>query len=312
MKRHLLPSLAIFAMVFLWAPAMAGVVLNGTGAPSAAIGTDGDLYFDTVARIIYGPKTGGDWPSATAPLSANPEFESLSVGPSNSHPVLVLAQSAVPVSVGGTLDEVVLATVEIPANTMGANGMVRIWATYECESSANNKKLYVRWGTPATTAFATYTLTNHVATSLMARIANKGATNSQSALTNTASDGLGTTSTGSIRSYSLDTTVAQNIYITGQTTLETAINPTDITGDGATATATFATDHGFLAGEYVKIDGATPATADGDPVEILTVPTSTTFTYASTLDASTSVQPDIQRYSEMTLTSYTVEVVRAD
>jgi hypothetical protein len=41
-------------------------VLYGTGAPSAAVGNNGDFYIDTSANKIYGPKASGAWPSGTS------------------------------------------------------------------------------------------------------------------------------------------------------------------------------------------------------------------------------------------------------
>jgi hypothetical protein len=41
-------------------------VLNGTGAPSANQGSNGDFYIDTAANALYGPKTGDGWGSATS------------------------------------------------------------------------------------------------------------------------------------------------------------------------------------------------------------------------------------------------------
>lgn len=38
-------------------------VLNGVGAPSDALGIDGDFYIDTAVFDIYGPKAGGTWPA---------------------------------------------------------------------------------------------------------------------------------------------------------------------------------------------------------------------------------------------------------
>ena len=38
-------------------------MLNGTGAPSNTLGNDNDFYVDTTSNILYGPKTGGIWPS---------------------------------------------------------------------------------------------------------------------------------------------------------------------------------------------------------------------------------------------------------
>ncbi len=41
-------------------------VRNGTGAPAAGLGFDGDFYIDTTAFAIYGPKTAGAWGSGRA------------------------------------------------------------------------------------------------------------------------------------------------------------------------------------------------------------------------------------------------------
>lgn len=43
-------------------------ILNGSGAPSAGLGVDGDFYIDTDTYDIYGPKAAGAWGSGT-PLS---------------------------------------------------------------------------------------------------------------------------------------------------------------------------------------------------------------------------------------------------
>ena len=41
-------------------------ILNGTTAPGAGVGVDGDFYINTTAWDLYGPKTGGAWGSATS------------------------------------------------------------------------------------------------------------------------------------------------------------------------------------------------------------------------------------------------------
>jgi len=41
-------------------------VRNGSGAPGAGLGVDGDFYIDTTANQIYGPKTGGAWGSGVS------------------------------------------------------------------------------------------------------------------------------------------------------------------------------------------------------------------------------------------------------
>lgn len=37
-------------------------ILNGTGAPTGAVGNNGDFYFDTTNSLFYGPKENGVWP----------------------------------------------------------------------------------------------------------------------------------------------------------------------------------------------------------------------------------------------------------
>jgi len=41
-------------------------ILNGKGAPSTAVGIDGDFYIDSAALSIYGPKTLGRWPAPSS------------------------------------------------------------------------------------------------------------------------------------------------------------------------------------------------------------------------------------------------------
>jgi hypothetical protein len=41
-------------------------LLNGSGAPSAGLGINGDFYIDTTSDEIYGPKTAGAWGAATS------------------------------------------------------------------------------------------------------------------------------------------------------------------------------------------------------------------------------------------------------
>jgi hypothetical protein len=41
-------------------------VLNGSGAPGAGLGVNGDFYIDTTAHSIYGPKAAGAWGSSTS------------------------------------------------------------------------------------------------------------------------------------------------------------------------------------------------------------------------------------------------------
>lgn len=47
-----------------------GEIVNGTGVPSPAIGEDGDYYHRLDTKELYGPKTGGVWPSDRVQLSS--------------------------------------------------------------------------------------------------------------------------------------------------------------------------------------------------------------------------------------------------
>ena len=46
----------------------------GTIPPASNIGSDGDSYIDSNARLIYGPKTAGAWPTTPLPFSEAPSF----------------------------------------------------------------------------------------------------------------------------------------------------------------------------------------------------------------------------------------------
>ena len=61
-----------------------GSLFSGNGAPTSAIGGNGDFYLDLVAKILYGPKTNGEWPTPGINLgggSAGPAGPSGSAGP---------------------------------------------------------------------------------------------------------------------------------------------------------------------------------------------------------------------------------------
>lgn len=66
-------------------PGSAGnTVLNGTGAPTSGVGSNGDFYVDTSVYLIYGPKASGAWPTGVplriAALTANRALESDGAG----------------------------------------------------------------------------------------------------------------------------------------------------------------------------------------------------------------------------------------
>lgn len=95
-------------------------------------------------------------------------------------PVRLLASTAVPVAHPGTVGETVLATVTVPANSMGANGWLRISCSWSHAASAAQKIMRLRFGGIAGTVYATTSNTGSVTSSRMiCDIQNRNATNSQ-------------------------------------------------------------------------------------------------------------------------------------
>ena len=66
-------------MPFYSLPTGGSPVLAGSGAPTGAIGNDGDLYIDQANNYLYGPKTAGSWGSGLN-LSYGPTGATGSVG----------------------------------------------------------------------------------------------------------------------------------------------------------------------------------------------------------------------------------------
>ncbi len=58
----------------------------------------------------------------------------------------VLAWSATPASVTGTVAETTIATVTVPPGIMGINGVLRIQSEWTCTNSANSKTLQLKFG----------------------------------------------------------------------------------------------------------------------------------------------------------------------
>lgn len=106
----------------------------------------------------------------------------------------------------------------IPANSMGANGTLRVYTTAALTSSAGTKTIRTRFGTAGTggqLASNTAAFTTTAAASPFVGISNAGLTNDQYG---TASLGYGSTGAAgqTVTHTTLDTTQAQVITITGQ------------------------------------------------------------------------------------------------
>lgn len=126
----------------------------------------------------------------------------------------VLARSFAAVSVTGTTTETTLATIAVPANAMGPNGVLRVTTYWSHTNNANTKTLRTKFGgatlvSPAPTASST---SRH-----LIEVANRNATNSQIVPPNAlaTSSAFGASGTA-FSTFAIDTTAAQNITLTGQ------------------------------------------------------------------------------------------------
>jgi hypothetical protein len=116
-------------------------------------------------------------------------------------------------SITGTTTETTLASVTIPANAMGANGIVRVTTGWSHNSSASSKTLRVKFGG---TTFGSGNITTNATTRDQRQIANRNATNSQ---IGTATTLGGFASSGSaIVTSTVDSTANVTLAITGQLT----------------------------------------------------------------------------------------------
>lgn len=126
--------------------------------------------------------------------------------------VACIAASAVPHSVTGGTSETTLATIPIPGNLMTPNGHLRLTSLWTVTSSANAKTMRAKLGG---TAFLAGAVTTSATFQNIITIRNRNAANSQ--VGHPASSGTpisannSATTTGTV-----DTTVAQNLLITGQ------------------------------------------------------------------------------------------------
>jgi hypothetical protein len=130
------------------------------------------------------------------------------------------AHSAVAASVGATTAETTLATISIPANSLGPNGYIEIITDVTVNSNANIKRLRVKYGG---TTFATHSFTTSTQGRFFTDIANRNSASSQvgGSAASTSFTSFGFTSAG-IQTGSVDTTSAHNIVITGEKPTDSA------------------------------------------------------------------------------------------
>jgi len=137
-------------------------ILSGSGAPSSALGVNGDIYLDTAATRLYGPKTAGAWGSGVALIGApgangangtNGTAATVSVGTVTTG----AAGSSATVTNTGTSSAAVLAFA-IPRGDAGTNGT-------NGTNGANGTAATVAVGTVTTGAAGTSAIITNAGTS---------------------------------------------------------------------------------------------------------------------------------------------------
>lgn len=120
----------------------------------------------------------------------------------------LLGQSAAPASVTGTTSETVLASVRVPAGTLGPNGAIRITSLWSYTNNADSKILFTRFGGSSVQGI-TNTTTSVMQQQIVIRA--RGVTNSQITEFNSAG-GFGN-ATANQQTTSVDTTKDQNLTL---------------------------------------------------------------------------------------------------
>ena len=123
----------------------------------------------------------------------------------------VVGASAVQASHTGNTNETTLATITVPAGSLGANGALRIHTQWSNNNNANNKIMRIRLGGPSGTIYLSATVTTTIA--FLSQIVIR-AVNSQSSQKGSGTS-VGTSSTAAVTS-SLDMTADFDLVLTGQ------------------------------------------------------------------------------------------------
>jgi hypothetical protein len=127
----------------------------------------------------------------------------------------VLGSSGVAASfTAGSTSEAVLATVNVPAGAMGANGALRVTSVWSFTNSANSKNIRVRLGGLTGTTFQGPTITGAAGVRMQCGIFNRNSQSVQVGYVNN-NAGFGTTA-AAIVTGAIDTSLAQDLVLTQQ------------------------------------------------------------------------------------------------
>jgi hypothetical protein len=198
---------------------------------------------------------------------------------------------------------------------MGPNGRLIVNVIWNhTGGGSNTKTMRARWGGVSGTIAMSASPTTAIFTKSQGTIINRNAANSQilGALFVTS---FGSSSTAGVYALAaLNTATEQTLVFTGSTGLETSQQTTALVGAGGVCTATKAT-HGYSAGEYINVATGGNCPTSGTPnaanTVIITRPDANTITYAcDCVGTEAGTQPTISRYSNITLESVDVELVK--
>lgn len=128
----------------------------------------------------------------------------------------LIASSGARITNTGNTTENTIATIAIPANSMGPNGFIRITSLWTTDANTNTKTMRIKFNGTTYQAIS-HTTAATIVGQMIAIIRNRNATNSQvGMMTNVA--GIATGQNGANVTSAHDTTGALNLTITAQCT----------------------------------------------------------------------------------------------
>lgn len=128
---------------------------------------------------------------------------------------VVLESSGLAASVSETTSAETLATILVPAYSLGTKGRLRVTTTWTFNNTADNKIISVKFG--ASTFFST-TITTNMSGRWLTELQNRNATNSQIGGTGSGNSSFGTIP-GAVFTAAVDTTADVNITLVGKKTV---------------------------------------------------------------------------------------------
>jgi hypothetical protein len=190
-----------------------GTEKSGTGSTRAMqfrVGGTDIAKFDTGGNLVWNTDNTYDVGASGATRPRDLHVGRRIVAASSNVPV-VIAQSGAANALTGTTSRTAMASVSIPAGTLGPNGFIRVTMQWSNTSSANAKTIDTKFG--GTTFLNLSGFTSTASNRYQFVLMNRNATNSQIANPAAQAGGGWGTNTGSPTTGSVDTTSTQTLEI---------------------------------------------------------------------------------------------------